>query len=583
MSGLIAICVRDSATTIDLRGILERCARRLAPDNISPRPPSVVVSPGLGLLVTNPPRGLLLDTRGVCLGAVHGPVGSWSTVRCPAPDGSYVILRHDERALESITDAVASRTLWYAHTDRLFLASTSQRAIVSLLGSFSPDPEAVTWMVTSGTLGPTASWDSRIRRLPGSASLRLDRRSWTLDLACEPATREPADRDDDDHIAVLGATLLDACAGLGVDLADWVLPLSGGMDSRALLLALLEADRRPRCVTWGLREAVTDPANDAAVARELAAVTGVEHRYYPTDHSDEEVGQVLGRFLVAGEGRTDNFAGYTDGLAMWKRLHEEGVAGVIRGDEPGWGYWAYHAEGFARRRTHLVVLEDYPSSHLIHRLGLSALPVPPDLRHRDDETLTTYRDRIYETFSLPTFFAALNDVKTPYVEIANPFLSHRVVEVVRSLPDHLREHRRAFATFVQAYGPRLRFATKAAPAEPTGYLARRDLLDEIRRELGSDRAEKVLAKQALDRLVAALERSPALDARRRLREAARAAIPNALARRLRPNVAPSLSVRELAFRVYIASRMVSLLERDGAVSTDLWRAGAEPGGLSCPA
>jgi hypothetical protein len=584
MSGLIAVCERAASTPGLLQGVLERCARRLAPDNICPHPPSTVLSPGLGLIVTNPVPGLSLDANGVCLGAVQGSTAGWSRVSAPAPDGSYVLLRHGSDALELISDTLASRTVWYAKTPDLFLASTSQRALVSLLGDFDLDPEAVLWMATSGTLGPTASWDRRLSRLPGASTLRLDRRSWRLRVTTEPVTFEPASRSDDDHIAGLGAAILDACADLGVDLAEWVLPLSGGMDSRALLLALLATGRRPRCVTWGLSGAAADPANDAAIARTLAEATGVEHRYFPTDHSSEEVAAVLGRFLVAGEGRSEDFGGYTDGLATWRRLFESGVAGVIRGDEPGWGYRTYHSESYARRRVHLRVLADYPPGHLIHRLGLEAQSVPPQLRRREGETLTTYRDRIYEAFNLPSFFAALNDIKTPYVEIANPFLSRRVVSAVRSLPDHLREHRRAFAAFVRAYGPDVPFATKAAPAEPTEYLSRPALLAEIRRELESTRAQRVLDGPALERLTAALDSSPTFDARRRLRQAARKAIPDDLARRLRPNAAILLSARELAFRFYIASRMAAMLEQDAAAADAVWRPDArEPGGPPCPA
>ena len=356
------------------------------------------------------------------------------------------------------------------------------------------------------------------------------------------------------------------------------------MDSRALLLAFLETGQRPRCVTWGLSEALADPKNDAAVAKVLADAAGVEHRYYPTDHSDEEVAKVLDRFLAAGEGRSEDFAGYTDGLATWKALFESGVAGVIRGDEPGWGYRTYHSESYARRRVHLRVLADYPASHLVHRLGLEPQPIPPELQRRERESVTTYRDRIYEAYNLPTFFAALNDIKTPYVEIANPFLTRRVVSVVRSLPDHLREHRRAFAAFVRAYGPDLPFATKAAPAEPAGYLSRPDLLAEIRRELGSRQAEGVLDREALDRLGAALDGSTAFDARRGLREAARKVVPDELARRLRPNAAILLSARELAFRLYVASRMAALLEQDGAAMRDVRQSHtAIEGGPRCPA
>ena len=584
MSGLIAVCVRDTSADGRLREVLERCARRLTPDNISPRPPSTRLSPGIGFTVTNPAPGLSLDANGVCLGAMQGSPTSWARVSSPAPDGSYVLLRHDDGSLELISDALASRTVWYVQTADLFLASTSQRALISLLGDFQLNREAVLWMATSGTLGPVASWDRRLSRVPGSSTLRLDRRSWRLHLTTEPVTFEPSGLSDEEHIAELGAALLDSCADLRVDLARWVLPLSGGMDSRALLLAFLETGRRPRCVTWGLRSAVADPENDAAIAKVLADKSGVEHRYYPTDHSDEEVGRVLGRFLVAGEGRSEDFAGYTDGLATWQTLFESGIAGVIRGDEPGWGYRSYHSDSYARRRVHLKILADYPSSHLIHHLGLEPQPIPPELLRGERETLTTYRDRIYEAFNLPTFFAALNDVKTPYVEVVNPFLTRRVVSVVRALPDHLRENRRAFAAFVHAFGPEVPFARHAAPADPTEYLARPSLIAELRRELGSSQAESVLERRALDHLAAALDRPSTFDARRRLRQAARKVIPHELARRLQPNAPILLSARELSFRLYIASRMAGMLGQDAAAASHVWQSDQRAQGAPpCPA
>jgi asparagine synthetase B (glutamine-hydrolysing) len=479
---------------------------------------------------------------------------------------------------------LASRTIWYVKTEDRFLASTSQRALVSLLGDLQLDRGAVTWMATSGTLGPTASWDRRLQRLPGASVLRLDRRSWRLDLTTAPVSVDLTERSDEDHIAELGAAILDACADLSVDLSDWVLPLSGGLDSRGLLLAFLETGRRPRCVTWGLSSALNDPKNDAVVASLLAETLGVEHRYYPTDPSGEDIGEALGRFLIAGEGRNEDFGGYTDGLASWKRLAESGVAGVVRGDEAGWGYRTYHSESFVRRRLHLRVLADYPPSHLVQQLGLEPQPVPPELTYREQETFSAYRDRIYEAFSVPTNFAALNDIKAPYVEIANPYLTRRVVSVVRALPDHLRENRRAFAAFVHAFSPPVPFASKAAPAGPTEYLSRPDLVAELRRELGSSRAERVLDGRALERLGAALDAYPDFDVRRSLRTAARRVVPDGLARRIRPNAPISLSARELSFRVYIASRMAGMLEQDAAAASDVWQSdAATQGGPRCPA
>ena len=101
--------------------------------------------------------------------------------------------------------------------------------------------------------------------------------------------------------------------------------MSGGHDSRALLVGLLQAERRPVCVTWGLESSLAQPGNDAFVARQLAEHFGLEHRYFALDFPDEPVRDVLTRFLIAGEGRADDFSGYTDGMKLWQNLFESGT------------------------------------------------------------------------------------------------------------------------------------------------------------------------------------------------------------------------------------------------------------------
>ena len=582
MSGLIAICQRDPADAADLTAVLRRCAARLAPDDISPRPPEVRSSPGFAFIVTNPAPGLPLGGEAACLGVLERPAPEWQTVGAPPPDGTYALVRADGERLELISDALASRTLWYVHTPRLFLASTSQRALVSLLGDLVPDCAAVTWMATSGTLGPSASWDARLSRLPGDSVLVLDRHSWSLRLDTRPVVFAPAQGTDDSLVAKLGDAIDASCASADLDLTRWVLPLSGGMNSRALLIALLRAGRPPRCVTWGLSSSPDDPRNDAAVAKALAERMGVEHRYYPIDHSSEDQERVLRRFLVAGEGRAEDFGGYTDGFATWRQLYGSGVAGVIRGDEPGWGYGSYYSEEYARRKLRLRVLSDYAPGHLIQRLGLEPQPVPPALRRREGETFAAYNDRVDDCFLVPTRFAALNDLKAPYVEIANPLLTRRVVQVARSLPDHLRRERGAFESYVRSHGPDLPFAEHHAPADPEEYLARPPFLDELKRELGSTAAESVLGRQELDSLVAALVRPSTVSVRRRLRSAAMKVVPVDLARRVRRNPALFLSARELAFRIYIASRMTELLRGDAAASAEVWGDARPDREATCP-
>jgi len=89
---------------------------------------------------------------------------------------------------------VASRTIWYVQTDDVFMASTSQRAIVYFLHEFQPDKTAFLWMLSSGTLGPDASWDSRVKRLGPNARLILDRSMWRLRVERENIGFDPSIR-----------------------------------------------------------------------------------------------------------------------------------------------------------------------------------------------------------------------------------------------------------------------------------------------------------------------------------------------------------------------------------------------------
>ena len=293
---------------------------------------------------------------------------------------------------------------------------------MSLLGDLDPNPEAVALDGHVWDSGADGLVGSPAEETPGAHPFRLDRQSWILQLTSDPVRFEPVDRADDEHKAELGAALLDACADLRVDFSDWVLPLSGGMDSRALLLAFLAAEQ-----TTGLRHLgppqLRRGSRQRRGGRQGARRDGRRRASLLLDRPLGRGGPATSSPASSwpGEGRTEDFAGYTDGLATWKRLFESGVAGVIRGDEPGWGYRTYHSESYARRRVHLRILDDYPASHLIHRLGLAATAGPARAAAtRIGEPHDLPRPHLRRAFNLPTFFAALNDVKTPYVEIVEP-------------------------------------------------------------------------------------------------------------------------------------------------------------------
>ena len=562
MANLIVVCTRRPTDSVLLADVVRRCAAILSPDNIRPHEPLVFARDRLAVVVANPVAGILVHDGAVCLGRMFGPQERWWVQGSAAPDGSFLIARHDAHAVELVTDMLATRQVWYVRTDDLFLASTSQRALVALLGSFDLNRDAVTWMLTCGHLGGV-SWDRRLHRLPGDCRLALDRDSWELRVDQRPAVREPVPLSDAEHIDRLREAIVETCATLGLPMEEWLLPLSGGMDSRMLLLALLSAGAKPRCVTWGLESSLSDPQNDAYIARELADRLGVSFRYYRTDESDESLDVSMRRFVQLSEGQATDFGAYADGMAMWKGFFDDGVAGVIRGDEPGLGrYGRYDSEVQIRRQLEITLLSDYPEEHPIRGLGLAEQRWDDSLQRRHDESIARWNQRLVQEFFCPAALAPLTMIKCAYVEVVNPLQSARVVRIARELPDHLLVHRKPLATIVRALGPDMPLATHDAHPR-SDVFSRPSFVAAVTAVLSAESAESVLSRPALDTIVAGLSRATgAVSTGRRWRRAVRAVVPRRLVDRIRPVWPVRLSDEDLAFRASVAVQMVDILSRD---------------------
>ena len=264
-------------------------------------------------------------------------------------------------------------------------------------------------------------------------------------------------------------------------------------------MGLAKAAKPVTCVTWGLAASLADPRNDAAIARRLAQGFGMPHKYFHLDFTDEPVRDVFARFLRAGEGRIEDFSGYTDGFKAWERLYGAGVAAILRGDCPGWGSpYDPIDETVARSiNMHCTLVSDYPEGHLIHRLGLAAQRRPDALYQREAETLPQYRDRLYNDFELPTCMAAFNDVKCAYLEVVNPLLGRDVVRVTTGLPDEFRHLRVGFERLAASLVPGVPFADNQADEPPGVYLSRPSVRGEIMEELSSEAARRVFPEAAL--------------------------------------------------------------------------------------
>ena len=569
MSGLILACVRDAAHPSNSAETLARCATRLSPPNITPHDPTLIEARGLVAVVVNPMTSVRFADGGVCLGALYDDREDWSVTGAPSPDGSYALCRYDRNIVEVLTDPVASRTLWYVQTDEVFLVSTSQRALVSLLASFEPNPRALAWMLSAGSLGPESSWDRRLTCIPGDCRITLDRKRWSVQIDARPVVFSPERGSEHEHVEHLLEAIRETFSH--VDLADsgWLLPLSGGGDSRAALLFLLEQGHKPTCITWGDEASERRPGTDLAVAKALATALDTEHILLRLDKTSAGAVDTLDRFLVAGEGRIDHLGGYTDGLEIWRRLFEMGAPGVVRGDQ-AFGLWRVYSEADARRSEGAIAVTDYAPGHPVRRLALAAQLWPSQLKKRSEESLAQYRDRLYLEFRLPMVLAALTQIKTAYVELACPLQSRRIVYAVRRMPDAMRTDKAAARELVRALGPDIPFASEEAPDPTDRYLSQPAAVEEMARELTDPSARSLFEEGDLQLLLDRLLRSGSPTpqsvlsrARKTHGRKLRRLLPQAVVRAAKEAVGPpELSPQRLAFRAYLALRMSRILTED---------------------
>jgi hypothetical protein len=570
MADLVLECVREGRPgRLHTEEQFEQVAARLRPTNIAPRPTHAIEAQGLrGAVVTPSEEGVRVAEGGVLLGGVIGEPGRWSDIGSQPPDGTFVLVRYSHASVELLCDVTSSRTLWYAHNEDRLIVSTSQRAVVMLLGDFELDRGAVSWLLTSNTLGPDCSWDARVRRLPPDSRLVLDRATWQAALELRPAVFAPVARSSEEHLGLLREALAWSCGALDIDTDHWLLPLSGGVDSRIILALMVKSGKRPRCITWTTRESLRNPLSDAFIARRVARRFGVEHTYAFLESGQKIDGAALQRFVELGEGGSSEFGGYVDGCAMWGDLFASGVSGVIRGDSP-LGATKRSASLEAARQSDAPVVADFPEGHLLRGLGLADQVWPERLRPQPGEGLEPYADRMEQEVYISTGLAPLTGLKCRYLEVANPLLSRRVVALTRTLSDEVRMYGRAFSTIVDRECRHLPHARFGSTPDSSAYLTDEGIIGAVVAELASPAIASVLSEEAALTLLAALAspshspatvRGAAVAAMRKVQFA----VPSRVAYRLAPRYkrADPVDAMDVAFRATIASKTVALLDRD---------------------
>jgi hypothetical protein len=566
MAKIVMVCYRKKHQESELIRKIKLLSNKLIPDNINPTQTKVIKNDNIIFGIYNPNDSFTLkDNRSVYLGSLFEKTNWWDPEK-NYPDGSYVLFRSDEEYIEILTDVVASRTIWYYKDNEIFIASTSQRAIIYLLGSFIFNDEVIPWMLSAGNLGPGYSWDKRIKCLPGDASLTLKRSTWFITLKKNEFGFSELNVPDKEHYKLMKDAIEKTFNSIKIDYSKWVIPLSGGYDSR-YILSLLKDKAGISTVTWGSKEARLQKGNDAYIAKLLAEYYGVDNKFFELD-INLEIDKVLNYFITCGEGRTDCLFGYTDGFEMWKTLFENDVKGIIRGDVC-FSTQKVKSLFDVRYKLEFPLCCDFSNLDNYKEFGFAQQEWPDNLKKKHVETLESWRDRIYQQMRIPTILSALSDLKLPYVEIVNPFLSKGIIYQSRRLPYHLRTNKKLFKELVRLNDTSgIEYARYDSYTNLKNILKRNSTVEFLKDELSSIHANSLIPEDFLKYVISHMTiiKKNGIDKGLSLKNMVRPFIPYWFKDKLLDNAfrikKPMLDFNTLAFRVYIIYRMNKIFNAD---------------------
>lgn len=436
-------------------------SKHIIPDNIMANAPKIIQQKGLQLAIFNPLPSNQIFKNGVCLGMLYEDKNDWDVIGTKKPDGNYAIFRFNGEFIELVSDIQATRTIWYYYDDSVFIASTSQRAIIQYRQSFNFNEKVIPWMISSGFTGPDLSWDIKIKQLPPDSILSLNIKSWNIKLILNEVNFKI--RTNNSHsrknlVKELRELIDHFFTQFKLDNEKWVMAISGGVDSRGILAALVDSGKKPNTITWGTKSGLSDRKSDSYIAKEFAQRIGVDNKFFEVEYNIESFEQILKRYLIAGEGRIDHIGGYLDGFAIWKKLYESGIYGIIRGDQAfGWSNINFPNEAQLNVGIHKYNENPYIKKHDTN--NLIEQYYPDYLNQNSHEPVQTWIDRLQHVFRNPTVKASLNDLKLPYVEVSNPLLNNALMHFTRALP-HAFRCKDLYKNYIDSISPKLPYAKK---------------------------------------------------------------------------------------------------------------------------
>ena len=563
MSKILYVTYRNKEIPDNAKERVEQISSELNPDNISANPSYCCQSGPTICGLSNPLSVIQTKGTNVLLGSILNKEKKWTNPLELYPDGNYAIFRSNNKLIEVVTDTLSTRTVWYYKDDRIFICATSQRAIIKFLASFNFDERVIPWIISTGSLGPLYSWDKRIKRIPPATSLIVEISSWKLKHSPIMYDKKKSLNNQE-----LSEKIYKVFDNQNINFKKWILSLSGGHDSRIILLLLNKfksKEEQLRTITWGTKNSQDVKGSDANIAEKLAFNYNTNHSFFSTKISKEPIDLLLTRFLKNGEGRIDHISSYMNGFDIWKYLFENKYEGILRGNQLFSGLKPT-SELDVRRFMGLSLISDFENLKKHNYLNSLAQYIPKNLKRRKEENLHHYRDRILADYRIPIIQAALSDLKFPYVEQFDPLLINSIVEEIRNYPDELCNEKKILKEILRSLENKIEFANASATKPKEALFKKEKMIAEILQELESKAAKKIFPETFLNDLINMLKKhanSKSITPIQLIKRSISGILPLSIKKRLVKSFQTSnLNIYTLAFRLLVIIKMNRILQED---------------------
>ncbi|MEU5085248.1 asparagine synthase-related protein [Streptomyces sp. NPDC021356] len=232
----------------------------------------------------------------------------------PPPEGVFAAWSWDGERLRARNDRYGMHPLYYRADGARLALSPDPLALLGPGESAALDHDALAVFVRLGFFLGEDTPFAAVRALPPAATLTWSRAGLRLRSAA-PAPAGPAAMSRAEAVDGF-VDLFRAAVARRLPHRPYALPLSGGRDSRHILLELCRQGAAPRLCVSGAKFP-PDPGADAEVAAALAARLGLAHRTLPRPRSQFRA--ELAANPAQGMGTLDG--AWTLPLQAWLRRH----------------------------------------------------------------------------------------------------------------------------------------------------------------------------------------------------------------------------------------------------------------------